>query len=68
MRGSKQEARPNNVEKVPSIAVDEDEEEEPEPVDSGEVASEQPLKKVDLSAFINDAFINELSDKNWKVR
>lgn len=53
---------------VLSNAVDEEEEEQPEPMDCGEPVSEQPLKRVDLSPFITDAFINELSDKNWKVR
>ncbi|KAG8312018.1 hypothetical protein J6590_031481 [Homalodisca vitripennis] len=64
VRGVKQESRRASVDTVLSNAT-EDDEDRPAPMDHGDAGN---LKRVDLSPFITDTFINELSDKNWKVR
>lgn len=66
VRSAKQESRRSSMDTVLSAAAEEEEAApafDPEPEDE----PPKPAKKVDLSNFINDALINELSDKNWKV-
>lgn len=66
VRSAKQESRRSSMDTVLSAATEEEDAAptfEPEP----EEEPAKPVKKVDISNFINDALINELSDKNWKV-